>query len=72
MPQDLDEEQKAQMPFDAKIALKVDELRRVLDAQKSSMQPRIATLQEQKLQLQRTLDLINEAPREQIWKGTSV
>ena len=45
----MDEEQKAKIPFDAKIAMKVNELRLLIDAQKSSMEPRVATLQEQKL-----------------------
>ena len=71
MPQDIVEEQKAQMPFTDQIAVKVNELRLLLDAQKSAMVPKIALLQRQKLQLQETFDLMKEASANQYYESTS-
>ena len=71
MPQDIAEEQKAQMPFTDQIGVKVNELRLLLEAQKSAMVPKIATLQKQKLQFQEAFDLMNEASADQYYESTS-
>jgi len=44
MPQDTDDERDEQLPFDIKIAKKVNEFKRLLDIHKRQLQPKIDKL----------------------------
>ena len=60
MPQDTDEERTQKMPFDAKIAGKVEEFKRLLEKQQKLVQPKIDSLKQKRVLLEQTFLEINE------------
>ena len=71
MPQDSDEERKAQIPFDSKITLKVNELKRLLEKKKREVQIKIDGLKEERTQLKMNLLRINEFFKDESFRSTS-
>jgi hypothetical protein len=71
MPQDSDGEREAKIPFDSKITLKVNELKRLLERKKREVQIKIDSLKEERTQLKMNLLRINVLYKDESFRNTS-
>lgn len=60
MPQDTDDERLAQMPFDVKIASKVDELKRKIVKRNETVQSKIDGLKQRKQKIEQDIKELGE------------